>query len=95
MDFTWTDEDAAYRARIRAFLDRELPDNWDEIARHGPGSPEQTEFSLNFCPKLAEEGLLIPHWPEEWGGAARPPSRGAAPGPWLRRRRRRCPRPRP
>ena len=34
MDFTWTDEDAAYRARIRAFLDRELPDNWDEIARH-------------------------------------------------------------
>ncbi|KGM49152.1 acyl-CoA dehydrogenase family protein [Pseudooceanicola atlanticus] len=73
MDFTWTDEDAAYRARIRAFLDRELPDNWDEIARHGPGSPEQTEFSLNFCPKLAEEGLLIPHWPEEWGGAARPP----------------------
>lgn len=73
MDFTWTDEDAAYRARIRAFLDRELPDNWDEIARHGPGSPEQTEFSLNFCPRLADEGLLIPHWPEEWGGAARPP----------------------
>ncbi|MGB2201887.1 MAG: acyl-CoA dehydrogenase family protein [Pseudooceanicola atlanticus] len=73
MDFTWTDDDAAYRARIRAFLDRELPDNWYEIARHGPGSPEQTEFSLNFCPKLAEEGLLIPHWPEEWGGAARPP----------------------
>ncbi|MCB1464113.1 MAG: acyl-CoA dehydrogenase family protein [Nitratireductor sp.] len=73
MDFTWTAEDAAYRARVRNFLDRELPDNWDEIARHGPGSPEQTEFSLEFCPKLAAEGLLVPHWPEEWGGAARPP----------------------
>ena len=22
---------------------------------------------------LAEAGLLVPHWPEEWGGAARPP----------------------
>ncbi|WP_121062489.1 acyl-CoA dehydrogenase family protein [Chachezhania antarctica] len=73
MDFTWTEDDAAYRARIKDFLARELPANWDEIARHGPGSPEQTEFSLEFCPKLAAEGLLIPHWPEEWGGAARPP----------------------
>ncbi|OWU84383.1 acyl-CoA dehydrogenase [Oceanicola sp. 22II-s10i] len=72
MDFTWTEEDAAYRARIRAFLERELPDTWPDIARHGPGSAEQTAFSLDFCPKLAEAGLLIPHWPEEWGGAARP-----------------------
>jgi len=73
MNFSWTDEDAAYRARIRDFLRRELPANWAEIARHGPGSVEQTEFSLEFCPKLAAEGLLVPHWPGEWGGAARPP----------------------
>lgn len=73
MDFTWTKDDMAYRARIRAFLKQELPQDWADIARHGPGSREQTEFSLDFCPKLAEAGLLIPHWPEEWGGAARPP----------------------
>ncbi|WP_238364194.1 acyl-CoA dehydrogenase family protein [Mesobacterium pallidum] len=73
MDFDWTEEDAAYRARIRDFLARTLPANWDEIARHGPGSPEQTEFSLTFCPKLADEGLLVPHWPADWGGADRPP----------------------
>ena len=73
MDFFWTEEDRAYRARIREFLKRELPANWEEIARHGPGSKEQTEFSLEFCPKLAEAGLLTPHWPEDWGGAARPP----------------------
>lgn len=72
MDFTWTEEDAAYRRRIRDFLSRELPADWADIARHGPGSPEQTAFSLEFCPKLAAEGLLIPHWPEAWGGAARP-----------------------
>ena len=26
-----------------------------------------------YAPKLAEAGLLVPHWPGEWGGAARPP----------------------
>jgi alkylation response protein AidB-like acyl-CoA dehydrogenase len=71
MDFDWTTEDQAYRARIRDFLKRELPSNWDEISRHGPGSREQTEFSLEFCPKLATAGLLVPHWPVEWGGADR------------------------
>ena len=73
MDFEWTAEDSAYRQRIRDFLERELPEDWHKISRHGPGSAEQTEFSLEFCPKLAKEGLLVPHWPEEWGGAAQPP----------------------
>lgn len=72
MDFDWTDEDRAFRARVRDFLDRELPSNWAEISRHGPGSKEQTDFSLEFCPKLAEAGLLVPHWPSAWGGADRP-----------------------
>lgn len=72
MDFDWTGEDRAYRERIRAFLKHELPSDWDEISRHGPGSREQTEFSLEFCPKLAEAGLLVPHWPAKWGGADRP-----------------------
>lgn len=72
MDFDWTEEDRAYRSRIREFLARELPSNWGEISRHGPGSREQTEFCLEFCPKLAQAGLLVPHWPAEWGGADRP-----------------------
>jgi len=72
MDFDWTEEDRAFRARVRDFLDRELPANWADISRHGPGSREQTAFSLEFCPKLAEAGLLVPHWPAEWGGADRP-----------------------
>ncbi|MDF0599605.1 acyl-CoA dehydrogenase family protein [Psychromarinibacter sp. C21-152] len=72
MHFDWTEEDRAYRARVRDFLHRELPPDWPEIARHGPGSRAQTDFSLEFCPKLAEAGLLVPHWPEDWGGADRP-----------------------
>lgn len=72
MDFRWTAEQQALRERVRAMLGRELPGNWDAICRHGPGSREQTEFSLEFCPKLAAEGLLVPHWPAAWGGADRP-----------------------
>lgn len=72
MDFEWTEQDTVFRARVRAFLDRELPAGWADISRHGPGSREQTEFSLEFCPRLAAEGLLVPHWPSRWGGADRP-----------------------
>lgn len=68
MDFDWSEGQQAYRARVRDFLDRNLPSDWPQIARHGPGSPEQTAFSLEFCPKLAEAGLLVPHWPADWGG---------------------------
>ncbi len=72
MDFDWTGEDRAFRAHVRDFLKKELPSDWDDISRHGPGSREQTEFSLEFCPKLADAGLLVPHWPAEWGGSDRP-----------------------
>lgn len=68
MEFAWTEQDRSHRARIRALLDSALPADWPAIARHGPGSREQTLFSLSFCPTLAEAGLLVPHWPREWGG---------------------------
>ena len=68
MDFDWSDEQAELRERVRALLRRELPADWESISRHGPGSPEQTAFSLAFCPKLAAEGLLVPHWPAAHGG---------------------------
>ncbi len=68
MDFQWSSEDQAFRESITGFLRENLPSDWDRISQHGPGSREQTEFSLAFCPKLAEAGLLVPHWPAEYGG---------------------------
>lgn len=73
MEFSWSKEQAALRARVRDLLARELPPDWEHISRHGPGSPEQTAFSLDFCPRLAAEGLLVPHWPVEHGGSGAPP----------------------
>jgi alkylation response protein AidB-like acyl-CoA dehydrogenase len=69
MEFDWTDEQRAYRREIRDFLDANLPENWAEISRRGVAAPEQVEFSRSFCPKLAEAGFLIRHWPSEYGGA--------------------------
>ncbi|HVL00094.1 MAG TPA: acyl-CoA dehydrogenase family protein [Dongiaceae bacterium] len=67
MEFEWNKEQKDFRAQVRDFLATHLPDNWESIA-HGPGSHSQSEFSKQFCGKLAEAGLLVPHWPERWGG---------------------------
>lgn len=72
MDFTWSSEDEAFRHRVRDFLKRKLPSDWEALSRDGPGSAEQTAFSREFCPKLAAEGLLVPHWPLEQGGRGSP-----------------------
>jgi alkylation response protein AidB-like acyl-CoA dehydrogenase len=68
MNFEWTEEQRAFRDKLRAFLKAELPDNWESIAHHGPGSAEITAFSRRFCGRLAEAGMLFPHWPVEMGG---------------------------
>src|SRR5579862_5396055 len=68
MNFDWSPEHLAFRKRVQDFLAEHLPADWEERAHHGPGSEEQTIFSRLFCGKLAEAGLLIPHWPTEWGG---------------------------
>jgi len=68
MNFRWSSEDVAFRKRLQDFLRTELPRDWEQVSLHGPGSRRQTEFSLSFCPRLAEAGLLVPHWPTEYGG---------------------------
>ena len=68
MNFEWAGEHRTFRAKVRAFIAEHLPPDWEAMAHHGPGSALQTEFSRRFCAALAEAGLLIPHWPREWGG---------------------------
>jgi alkylation response protein AidB-like acyl-CoA dehydrogenase len=67
MEFGWDDRQRAFRATVREFLAANLPPDWETIA-DGPGSHAQSKFSKTFCGKLAEAGLLVPHWPKEWGG---------------------------
>jgi alkylation response protein AidB-like acyl-CoA dehydrogenase len=67
MDFSWDDEQRAFRATVREFLAAHLPKDWESLA-HGPGTHWQTTFSKQFCGELADAGLLVPHWPQRWGG---------------------------
>src|SRR5262249_48458302 len=72
LEFSWSDEERAFRSAVRAFLAAELPSNWNDIAKDGPGSDAQVAFSRRFCPLLAERGWLTPHWPRELGGLGAP-----------------------
>ena len=74
MEFAWTAEQQAYRERVRSALDELLPDDWDShYAPQGYGSAAQIDFSRTFSPRLAERGLLVRHWPVEWGGESADP----------------------
>ncbi len=68
MDFSWTQEEAAFRQRLKDFLSATLPEDWERFSQHGPASPALTEYARTFCSKLADDGLLTPHWPKEIGG---------------------------
>ena len=67
MEFNWNEEQQQFRTLVRTFLKDNLPEDWEEMA-DGPASHTQTAFSRKFCGALAEAGLLVPHWPEKWGG---------------------------
>lgn len=71
MDFGWSDEQQAVREKTQAFIRDHLPANWEEIASLSPGSKEVTDYSRIICPELQKEGLLLSHWPKEYGGAER------------------------
>ena len=67
MEFDWDIKQRSFRSTVREFLAANLPDEWETLA-HGPGSKAQSAFSKMFCAELAKAGLLVPHWPERWGG---------------------------
>lgn len=69
MDFAWKPEHDAFRERLREFLAAHLPSDWAERSNYDTSAPYVAEFARTFCPKLAQAGLLIPHWPVEHGGA--------------------------
>jgi alkylation response protein AidB-like acyl-CoA dehydrogenase len=77
VEFDWADDDSSFREALREFLEQTLPEDWEEISRHGPGSDAQSSFSREFCARLAERGWLTQSWPAEYGGADATPWRHA------------------
>jgi len=77
VEFDWSEEEKAYRRDVQAFLAENLPPDWEEISKGGPGSEAQAAFSRDFCARLAEQGWLTQSWPREYGGADASPWRHA------------------
>jgi alkylation response protein AidB-like acyl-CoA dehydrogenase len=68
MDWDWNDSHKAFRRKIRDVLAAHLPVDWEAKSRLDTSSAFVSDFSRQFCPILAREGLLIPHWPTDFGG---------------------------
>jgi len=77
VEFDWSPEDTEFRHELLRFMSEQLPDDWDEISRGGPGSDDQAAFSRRFCAQLADRGWLTQSWPAEFGGSDAPPWRHA------------------
>ena len=70
MEFAWSEEQRAFRKRLKSFLGENLPGDFlANYARKGPGSHKMMTLARTFAPAMAKAGLLTRHWPEEYGGS--------------------------
>ena len=66
MDFTFTPEQEAFRAEVRAFLRDQLPPDW--VGADNALDDDAFEFGREFLRKLAPKNWIAPAWPKEYGG---------------------------
>jgi alkylation response protein AidB-like acyl-CoA dehydrogenase len=65
MEFSWSDEDQAFRERLQEVIQEALPEKWQDKI---PGEEATSAFTVQFSEMLARLGLLTPHWPAQYGG---------------------------
>ncbi|MDQ1436901.1 MAG: hypothetical protein QOK43_530 [Acidimicrobiaceae bacterium] len=63
MDLTYPPEAEAFRAEIRAWLDANLPDNFQDLKGEA-----RKQFNEEWVRKLYEGGWICASWPKEYGG---------------------------
>jgi alkylation response protein AidB-like acyl-CoA dehydrogenase len=73
MDFTFTQEEEAFRQEVRAFIKRELPSDYVFEFMMVGLETDKMDFTRSMAKKLAEKGWLTMAWPKEYGGQARSP----------------------
>lgn len=71
MDVRWSPEAEAYRAKVRDFLDANLPREWQGLG--SLSTDEGDEFTKKWRVTLANNDLLAVSWPVEYGGAGLTP----------------------
>lgn len=69
MDFSFSQEEEAFRKELRSWLEENLPEGWLEGDRELPTDlDEYSKFLRNWQYKLYEGGWAAIAWPKEYGG---------------------------
>ncbi|MFO7963529.1 MAG: acyl-CoA dehydrogenase family protein [Desulfobacterales bacterium] len=72
MDFGFTPEQEAFRAEVKAFIEKEVPKKWKDL---GYGiweeDDESWEMTRDWFRKMGQRGYLSLTWPKEYGGQER------------------------
>ena len=72
IDFSLTPELEAIRMRIRTFVDDVIKPEEAKLEGHDGAEPvtgkERNEILIGLRKKAHDEGIWLPHMPEEWGG---------------------------
>lgn len=68
LQLEFTAEDEAFRAEVRAFLDKNLPRDWNKTGKPWNTPQERVTYLRNWQRKLNEAKLAAVSWPVEYGG---------------------------
>jgi alkylation response protein AidB-like acyl-CoA dehydrogenase len=72
MNLEFSDEDNAFRAEVRTFLEENYPK--DVAERQAAGEEPRKEDWVRWHKILAEKGWSVPNWPVEYGGTGWTPT---------------------
>ncbi len=68
MDFGFSEEEERFRAKVRAFLESNLPKDVGEEAFREPKGTSRVEFLRQWQRRLYDNGFIGLAWPREYGG---------------------------
>ncbi len=81
MDWSDTQEQAAFRDEVRSLIAERLPQRYRSLAQEMHGGERVWQFdrsseedgvrasAIEWADALSERGWVAPHWPREYGGA--------------------------
>jgi alkylation response protein AidB-like acyl-CoA dehydrogenase len=68
MDLSFTEEEERYRARVRAFLQDNLPPGWGTPGYEMPRGAALVELLRDWQRRMLKHGFVAMAWPKEYGG---------------------------
>jgi alkylation response protein AidB-like acyl-CoA dehydrogenase len=68
LDFTLSPEQEAFRQRVRAWLEANIPDDWTKFGLSEVPRPEAYAFLRKWQATLYDAGFIGITWPKEYGG---------------------------